>query len=544
MKRSLLLLLATGLCATSLVAKTPASPSSNPAEPIVLRDAKADAFLKGRFRIGFYLYLWAWEQSKNPEARDVEKAIHQMADMGFNYVYVAGAADNELWQEILKICTERRIAVVAQLGAGAYLTMESNIDKQAAIASDFITKYKDHPAVISFLIKEEPGLAFLPRIQEYYTKVLEKVPDAPLYLLHNQLASARAEQPPYPKYTGTDRYPFWWEFGLNNNRATPASAFKWYHTQIDAYYRLAAERKQNFEVVLTDWVQQLVRDKDQLIDSIYPKTAAPEARQATVDRLIRLADAGNHGIQWGKDGKLHIWKYYRPPANAMAAQAWLAVMEGADALSVYTWSPQKHRETSRTSGTLGWHGEALPSTLEYAQFAKEIAPFGRLLRGISKETTPILNDPQGHEEVITEAPRNPPIAVNDDDTPWRSFTLPGFKGKIVILVNTKIGEWSGGKSPYRLSEEDLFRIDDEGNVVDYVPHYLPRSVNTRILTKETEVINLSTGRELPQGEAHDVAVNIQPGKGVILFLAPKGSDEKQRLLETFNLPGGSLALDR
>ncbi|HWL52691.1 MAG TPA: hypothetical protein VNQ90_09665 [Chthoniobacteraceae bacterium] len=541
MKRSLLLLLATGLCATSLAAKVPPSKSAA-ADPVVLRDAKSDAFLKGRFRIGFYLYLWGWEQGKNREIRDVDRAIHQMADMGFNYVYIAGAADNELWQDVLKICLERRIAIVAQLGGGAYLTMSSNIEKQAAIASDFITKYKDHPAVISFLIKEEPNLAFLPRIQEYYTKVLEKIPDAPLYLLHNQLASARAEQPPYPKYTGTDRYPFWWEFGLNNNRASPASAFKWYHTQIDAYYQLAAERGQNFEVVLTDWVQQLERDKDQLINSIYPKTADEKARQAVVDRLLRLADAGNHGVERGKDGNIHIWKYYRPPANAMAAQAWLAVMEGADALSVYTWSQARQRETSRTSGTLGWNGEALPSTLEYAQFAREIAPFGRLLRGISKETTPILNEPEGHEEVITEAPRNPPIAVNDDNTVWRSFTIPGFKGKIIILVNTKIGEWSEGRSPYRLTENDLFRIDHEGNLVDYVPHYLPRSVNTRILTRETEVINLSTGRELTQGEAHDVAVNIPPGRGVILFLAPKGSDEKQRLLETFNLSGDPLAV--
>ncbi len=499
--------------------------------PPALRDAKADTFLRGDYRIGYYLYLWSWQQGKDPSIRDVEREMERIAEMGFNYIYVAGVADNQLWSDILALAERRRIALIAQLGAGAYLTKESNIDQQVAIAVPFIKKYKDHPAVIAFLIKEEPSPDFMPRIQEYYSKVLEEVPDAPLYLMHNTYAAASMEMPPYPPYSGTDRYPFWWEFGTGANRATPASAFRWYHTQIDAYYQLAKARQQSFEVVLTDWIQELYRDKDQLEASIYPKEASAAKKQEIVARFLRLAEAGNHGLHLSKEGKVHIWKYYRPPTNSTSAMAWLAVMEGADAISNYTWSHPQEREKTRFSGTLGWGSEGLPSTVEYARFAKDIRPFGRLLRSATKETTALLEEPIGHEAVLFEAPKNPPIIIGENENAlWRSFTLPGFTGKLVILVNTRVGDWSEGRSPERLSESDLFRIDEEGNLIDYTPFYLPRSIPLQLATRDTEVIDL-TGNDLalPVDPHGKTAVWVRPGEGKILFLAPKGSDEITRL---------------
>ncbi len=521
---------------------TPPPRDALPASSAPLKDAKADAWLDGEFRCGFYLYLWSWDQTKDPAAKDVEEQIERMAAMGFNYVYVAGAAESPIWHRVLEVCTRLRMAVVAQLGGGAYLTPDSNIDKQVGIAARFINAYKNHPAVLYFLIKEEPSPSFMPRVEEYYSKLLTEVPDAPLYLLHNGLKASEIQKPPYPVAVGTDRYPFWFEFGVNNNRATPSSALRWYHTQIDAFYQHAKERGQAFEVVLTDWVQQIYRDQSRILKSLYPQSADDEVKEKTLSRLERLAEAGNHGISQGPDGKIHIWKYYRPPANCLAAMGWLAVMEGAHAVSNYTWSRPNIKEEIRFCGTFGWDEQGLPSTTEYAAFLNEVRPFGRLVRAMTKETTPVLNEPQGHEDVQTAAPKAPPIRLKEPDAIWRSFTIPGYDGRVVIVVNTQVGSWSDGRSPDRLEEKDPFRIDDEGNLLDYRAYHLPRKLSFHLAgdvggESDEECIDLGSGASVELDANGSGALWISPGRGKIVFIGKKGSGEAARLRAEFNLPG-------
>ena len=221
---------------------------------------------------------------------------------------------------------------------------------------------------------------------------------------------------------------------------------------------------------------------------------------------------------------------------------WLAVMEGANAVSNYSWGLPTHLEDTRYSDTLGWEGEGLPSTTEFAAFAKEIRPFGRLLRAATKETSPIANKPVDHEDVQVESPKEPALAVDaKQQVLWRSFTLPGFKGKLAVLVNTKVGGWCDGKSPDVLKEDDLFRIDDEGNLMDYTGYYVPRSIEARILSGEMDCVDLTSGRFVPVGEDGKISLQVRPGGGKILFLAPRGSDEIERLMKTYLPKSGDLS---
>src|SRR5690606_30386725 len=117
----------------------------------------------------------------------------------------------------------------------------------------------------------------------------------------------------------------------------------------------------------------------------------------------------------------------------------------------------------------------------------------------TKETTPIINQPLGHEDVKTAEPKAPPIRLEESNAVWRSFTLPGYDGRVVIVVNTEVGSWSDGRSPDHLQEKDPFRIDDEGNLLDYRAYYLPRKLGFHLAgaiggePAEEECVDLSSG---------------------------------------------------
>ncbi len=515
-----------------------------PAEPQP-RDAKADRFLGNALRVGVYVYVYSWDQWKDATATDLHDAVNQIADMGFTSIYFGGVSDKnpERWEALLEVCAERKLAVVAQLDF-AYLQLDSDVEALARKAIPFIRKYKDHPAVLAFSIKEEPGnLEWVPKLKAYYSAILKEVPDAPLHLLEASLPVMKAQLPPYPQYTGTDRYAFWWEFSPANNRATPRSALAWYRSQADAFYQQAAARGQNFELVFTDWIQQITfPDSERLRKTIYPKDLPDAQRDAALARFQKLAREGKQGLSLAEDGKsLRVWKYYRPPANCMSAMAWLGIMEGADSLSVYTWAKprteirwHKSRGTGAIqSGLLGWEESGTPSLAEYAAFARELRPFGRLLRSIAKETTALVREPLGHEVAETAPLADPLLEVKEKDVSWRSFRVPGFAGKVAIVVNTEVGSWAEGRSPTVLGDKDAFRINDRGELTDYLPYTVPRRFPARILREKPQCMDLLTGKPVPVGDNGEVLLSILPGKGRILYISPDAEKEYPAFVKRF-----------
>jgi len=141
----------------------------------------------------------------------------------------------------------------------------------------------------------------------------------------------------------------------------------------------------------------------------------------------------------------------------------------------------------------------------------------------------------GHELAVDTEGAKSVLDVEDDDVAWQSFKVPGYSGKVIVMVNTSVGSWCNGRSPHYLSFKDVFRIDDSGNAADYIPFKEPRKLKCRILKKETECIDLETGKPAALDSNQTLTLSIIPGGGRFLFLTAKGSDEWPRFKSQFKL---------
>ena len=527
---------------------------------------KMEQYLGGKLPVGFYSYLYNWKQNKDTSATDLDEALAEMARRGFNILYVGGVSDTPAWQRLLERCAEHRIAVIAQLDFAYLWTKDDNVAAKAAQAIPFIKKYKDHPAIVAFSIKEEPSeMAIMSPLKRYYEAILSAVPDAPLHLLVNYLPPFANMEPPYPGIIGTDRYPFWWE--MSGQRATPAFALNWYHTQLDVYYQLAARRGAFFQAVFTASTLETFAAPDTIKKWIYPDTLAlspeartrffedpagalsPEDRDRVFAMIQTLVDTKNQGWDQGPNGTLRFWKYYRPPANCVRAMAWLGIMEGARSVAIWAWQPPDekmknfgHRTDGKpgpeyTNSIKGWDGKGTPQLEEFTEFAGQVQRYAKLIRAMTKDCAPLDLGrlPLGHEPAVGTEGAKDLLVVEGVDVAWQSFSVPGYVGKVVVVVNTAVGTWCDGRSPRMLSPKDLYRIDDEGNAVDYAPFKEPRDLTCRVLPGEMECIDLSTGESVALGAGQTMKLSIIPGGAHLLFLAPKGSPEWARLKQQFEL---------
>ena len=516
-----------------------------------------DNFLGDALPVGVYLYMYCYKQNKDPLAHDLTKHVNYLADLGFNFLYVGGVKDNRAWQDLLKLCERRRIAIIPQLDF-AYLNANSidAANKCAAKAIPFIRKYIKHPAVIAFSVKEEPSIKILPALNAYYQTIYREVPDAPLHLLHDKFNAMKLTRAPYPQLVGTDRYPFWWEFGAANNRATPRSAFKWYSSQLAAHYLEARKQQTEFQAVFTANVIEYVISSDKLKQAFYPKKLSSSKREKLAQHVERLAAAGNQGWNILDKNSYRYWKYYRPPVNCVRAMCWLAIAEGARSVAAWSCDPLTPRKKKlgycrRKSykpeyekkgfivSMMGFDNNGTPELKEYAEFTHNIQPYGKLIRAMGKEIKNVIGNPKGHEIVNFEQRSNPPFAVHQNDVIWESFQVPGYAGKIVVVVNTKVGTWCEGRSPTVLAEKDVFRIDDDGNVIDFKPFTKPRSISCQNLLAGTDCMDLETGKQVDTKDNGTFSIEIKPGKGRFLFLYPAKSGENKRLCKEFNLQGHS-----
>jgi len=522
-------------------AEDPVAPRSETGET----QSRMARFLGDRPAVGFYIYLYNWKQAKDPNVRDLDEALAEMAKRGFTYLYVGGVSDGELWRRVLDLAADYRMAVVPQLDFAYLQSPSDNVAALVARAAPFIRKYKDNPAVAGFSVREEPSAELMPAMRKYFEGILAEVPDAPLHLLHNNLPALQRSEPPYPGIIGVDRYPFWWEFGSGGHRATPRYALNWYRTQLDRYCQLAVQRKAEFQAVFTASTLETIIAPEDARKAFYPATITPDFREKAYQHLKQLAATRNQGWNSGPQDMLRYWKYYRPPGNCVRAMAWLAVMEGARSQAVWAWSPPRedmkgfaHRENGKTKreyvcGITGWDGKGTPQLEEYTSFVKEIRPYGRLIRAMSKEYAPAPAPGKGG------GPAAPPeaavFAVTGDEVFWRSFRVDGYAGRVILVVNTAVGAWCEGRSPGFLSPSDTFRIDDWGNLVDYKPFDKPREVKCRIAADGMDCVDLQTGESLRAGDDASLSLSIMPGGGRFLFVCPKGSQEAGRLKRQFGL---------
>ena len=528
---------------------------------------KTEQFLNSRLPVGFYIYLYNFQAWNDPDARDVDQAIEKMAAMGFNYLYVGGVSDTPLWGRILTLCEKLHIAVVPQLDF-AYLGFVDpktiKVEDLVFRAVPFIKKYKDSPALMAFSVCEEPTVQIMPVLRKYYEGIMQEVPDAPLMLIVNHFPQLAGMEPPYPGIIGADRYSFWWE--MSGHRATPWYALKWYHTQLDSYYQLATERGADFQAIFTASTLETFTTHDVLKTWLYPNTMelsqeahkkffidpagalSAEDRNLLYKTILEFAVNKNQGWENAQD-KLRFWKYYRPPVNCVRAMSWLGIMEGARSVAVWAWQPPYKNMIDlsyRTNGKenqeyinsiTGWDGKGTVQLDEYSEFAGQIQRYAKLVRVMTKVCNSLdkKNLPLGHELCAnTEGAKNL-LDVKGEDVTWQAFNIPGYSGKVIVLVNTRVGSWCDGRAPHYLTPKDVFRIDDLGNAIDYVPFTESRELKFSVIPPGMECVDLKTGDILATEDDHLLSLSIVPGGGRFLFISHKGSLEWERLKQQFSL---------
>jgi hypothetical protein len=524
-------------------------------ETTSMKDARTQKILGNQFRSGVYYYDTS---NKTTSVEEVEREVNRMADMGFNYVYAAvsilmdPAAPYPQLDKLLEVCSKRGMAVRVQAGGYAYLRNGLvnrrgdqwkegwSAKRLADTAVPFIKRYMNHPNVIDFLVMEEPGPEELSALHEYYQEIFKQLPDAPLMLLYNRLEVSEADKENrYPRATGSDIYPFR-SAGVARNSGirTPGAALQYYSSRMDAFQQLARHRGQSFEAVFASYAESQTITPEALRKTYYGHRDEAEL-QASYDRDLRLAKAGNRGLSLTDDGKVRLWFRYWAPPRYVTALSWISLARGADSMAVYHWRGHSERDRNGTKyeivDMLGWDSKGSRGLDEFAAFAKKIRPFGKLMRSATRDIIPFVS-PKNGDEVVQVPVANGSVLENlPKDTVWNSFSVPGYRGKVVVLANTLIGTWSGGKTTLTWKEEDLFRINEKGELIDYAPLEGTRSVEVKVVTPGSEVVDLLTGKRVPVDAQGNIKLEIEPGDGKILFLSPTGSGEGQKLIHEYGL---------
>lgn len=522
---------------------------------LAMKDARTQTILGNQFRCGAYYYD---TRTSGTPIEEVEREVNRMADMGFNYVYAAvsvsadpDAAYPQL-DKLLEVCAKRGMAVRIQAGGRAYLRSALvnrnewkkgwDAKRLADIAVPFIKRYRVHPNVVDFLVMEEPGPQELEALREYYQEIFKQLPDAPIMILYNRLEVSQADKDNlYPRATGSDIYPF---RGAGPAKVSgirsPGAALEYYSSRMNAFQQLAQQRGQSFEAVFSSFaVRRMGMLPEDLRKSYYGAKDEAE-RQAAFERDLRQAKAGNRGFSLTQDGKIQQWFRYWAPPRYVTTLSWLSLAQGADSMAVYAWAGTSRRTTTKGRQlSLQMLDDDRKSTRgldEFAAFAKQIRPFGKLMRSVSRDVIPFVSPRDGDDTVETPPSANAVLHGLPQDVVWNAFSVPRYRGKMVVLVNTLAGIWSEGKSPVQLQENHLFRIGDTGELIDFTPITQNRIVECKLNSVRGDVFDLFTGQKIPVNSQGELKLEMEPGSGRILFLAPTGSDEAQKLMREYELP--------
>lgn len=138
---------------------------------------------------------------------------------------------------------------------------------------------------------------------------------------------------------------------------------------------------------------------------------------------------------------------------------------------------------------------------------------------------------RSYERIITRMIKlaESPIKTKEQYTYNNAFSLPELKGKVIVLQNSNVGTWPHN-SRYSFKATDQIYIDDEGNLVGYIPYKEPLDVHFSFsdtnLDMQTGVYDIKSGKELLK-EAGEYKVAILPGSGKLIFI---GSSEDADIL--------------
>jgi len=484
-----------------------------------------------KFLAGFYIYPYHLQQVAKRQGQNyatfLDAWMRMLTAKGFSLFYVTASPNFDDW---IFLSEKYHFKMIIQLDF-AYLTTPNLEDVRSKVpaAIRFIRKYKDHPNVLAFNVKEEPSGAFMRPLDDYFREIRAEVPDAPLHLLLNNRDSLRYSLKAPVTVAATDRYAFWgWDGSDGGYCATPSSALNWFRNEMEVYAQYAFDHGALFQAVFTTIANITVIKDDAIRGGEY----------GDYGRLQQLALDENQG--WSKldARRLKYVKYYHPPANCTRAMVWLSVLNGAQSILHFTGTPTDPIQEAIFSKELyksppGSVKGVLPGTLTDLvrnDFVMQMFGPGNAGSSMLDEYAGAVAELQGYGWIINRmrpCATQSEVVVSDENACARLFDLPGYTGKVLVIVNTDVGRWGANSIRSLVRRNDRFSIDRMGNIIDYTPQKAPRALTIRS-SLPGKLFAVETG--LLIGSDGEGKVNVGPGGGAFIYLGDETECSKLRTI--------------
>lgn len=480
------------------------------------------------FYIGVLMYEYRIAEAAKDHGEDYSTFLRRhlkiLRKHGVNAIYLGGTTQKR-FEENLRLAQEYDIKLIPQLDFAYFRGhwTDADLTHYAKVAGEFIRKYNERPGILAWSVREEVAHKDVERLAQYYSGILKYAPGAKFYLVNNNLGAAKDLPRPYPAILGVVKYGFWWEFSGGGYLASPASAVRTTHEKLDIYYEQAFKRGADFMLAITQG-GMLIPESANIYAKYPQKIQYPKGqpeKQKLRQKIIKFAREGRMGwkrVTTAEGDFYNAWKYYRVPKNCMKALAWISVLEGAKLFFCWSYTPptEKILDTDITKSAMqqpapkavtwftlaGRPGMTNPQLEEFGQAASDIRAYERIITRMSK---------------LPESP----LEIKEKYVYNNAFSLPGFEGKVIVIQNSNVGSWPEKNGDRAFKEDDQVYIDDEGNLVGYVPYTQPLDVHVSFratkMGEPAKIFDIMSGKELT-GEKGQYEVSIMPGSGRLVFV--------------------------
>lgn len=490
------------------------------------------------FYLGVYIYDYHFAKAAKENNKDFislfDEHLKILNAHGINAIYLAINSDKE-FDNILARCKNYNIKLITQLDFAYFRDNwnEDEMNENAERAGEFIRKHVNDSQILSWSVKEEVSQDNVNSLSRYYMKILKYAPNAKFNLIHSSLGAAKTLPLPNPVISGTNRYAFWWEFSANGYCASPYFSLDWVRREAASFQIESAKREADFMLVVTQGGLMMPRMANIYGNGEFNKISYPSSLSEKKKIVSRIKYFSEHGrMGWKKfdtpEGvRYNFWKYYRLPSNCLKALAWTSVMEGARLFFCWHYAPNTKEDcdltfekaSSMTNKTelpfitlAGRSGISNPQFEEFAEAGREINKFSRIIAIMLKKAS------------------SPAITNEKERIFNRAFNISKIPGTILVIHNGNTGIWPSN-SKYFFGDEDDIRIDDEGNMMGYIPFKDPMKVSFTVpgeVVKEL-VCDLASGKVI-NAEDGKYSTDILPGSGTLIYIGTKENAQRVNIL--------------
>jgi hypothetical protein len=474
-------------------------------------EGKGEVFLGG-----VYIYPPSFDKIT------LDAHLRYLAQQGVNHVILSvwSAATDPTVSELIDMCKKYGLRITFQIYSGYIWGVSDFTSAKAITAADFIDAYDD-PIILAYGVREEPYPnnpdSFIDLLLEHYRDISSYCTlfspnnPVPFFLLHNNHnalvdASAYTGNGRQPIAIGSDYYYMRWYFYNGGFIVTPTDSLVYNAFLGDRPYALSS---QYYTAVITNNARRTTYAKSYL-QSTYPDDYS---------RILTLAQDGNQGVSEDGDN-IKFWEFYSSPKNLTRARMWQTIADGSH--GILNWSCDPGFSYSYM-GLLGPDSKGSDGVIEeYTSTIRELQPYAWIINRMALSANEGVSDDEDDEFPSSQVSAAIPTLV------WKgNFSLSGYNAHISVVVNGSVGSWGDGNNPRFLSTSQIYRIDDDGKLIDYTPY-----TTARTITLHNEQTSLGSMYDLATGQligAISGTVDLMPGQGKFIWIGNQSDLNEVRL---------------